>query len=55
MESMVKMMLLSNMDRRGLEHWVFLGALVYPPLNLKAATQDLQYNHEDYMALVLAK
>jgi len=48
-----KMMLFSNMDRRGLEHWAFLGALVCPPegLNLKAATQDLSYNHESYMAL----
>jgi hypothetical protein len=54
---MVKMMLLSNMDRKGLEHWAFLGALVCPPwgLNLKAATHDLQYNHKDYMALILAK
>jgi len=26
-----KMMLFSNMDRRGLEHWDFLGALVCHP------------------------
>ena len=25
------MMLSHNMDIRGLEHWAFLGALVYPP------------------------
>jgi len=51
------MMLSSNMDKRGLDHWAFLGALVCPPqgLNLKAATQDLQYNHENHIALILIK
>ena len=33
-----------------LEHWAFMGALVCPQrgLNLKAATQDIQYNHKTY-------
>ena len=28
---MIKMMLFSNMDRKGLKHWAFFGALICPP------------------------
>ena len=53
-------MLSSNMEPRGIEHWTFsYGALVSLHKdsslsdNSGLTVQDLKYNHEDYMALVL--